>query len=72
MRPDYNLLISRLALAAVWLYQGLWLKLLAPSHHAGIVAEVPFGGPWLLPAIGIAESALAAWILTGRHPPPAA
>lgn len=28
---------------------------------------MPFGGPYLLPALGLAECALALWILTGRH-----
>ncbi len=67
MRPDLNLVIARVALAAVWLYQGLWHKLLHAGRHAEITAQVPFGGPYLLPAIGLAECALAFWILTGRH-----
>lgn len=66
--PDYNLLISRLALASVWLHKGLWLELLAAIYHAHLVAAVPLGGPWLFHGIGLAEFALAAWILTGRHP----
>ena len=67
MGPDTNLVIARLALAAVWLYQGLWHKLLRAGHHAEITAQVPFGGPWLLPALGVAECGLALWILSGRR-----
>lgn len=61
---------ARWALAAVWLYEGLWCKVIDGSQRA-IVAEVP-----LLPAplvtaalvvIGLAETALAGWVLTGRH-----
>jgi len=61
------LVIARAALAAVWLYQGLRHKLLRAGRHAEITAQVPFGGPYLLPAIGLAECALALWILTGRR-----
>lgn len=63
---------ARAAVAAVWLYEGLWCKVLGgdADQHA-IVAAVP-----LLPAtvvtaalvtIGLAETALAAWVLTGRR-----
>jgi hypothetical protein len=58
----------RFPLAAVWLYQGFWCKLLGRSpRHRRIVASVP-GAAGLLPAIGAAECALAAWILSGRLP----
>ena len=60
----------RLPLAAVWLYQGLWCKLLGRSaRHRRIVASVPgLPSSLLLPAIGAAECALAAWILSGFRP----
>jgi uncharacterized membrane protein YphA (DoxX/SURF4 family) len=49
----------RVAVAAVWLYQGLWLKLIAPSpRHVEIVAAVPVGLPprMVLGAIGVLET----------------
>ena len=67
MGADKNLVIARAALASVWLYQGLWHKLLHAGHHAEITAQVPFEGPFLLPTLGVAECALAFWILSGRH-----
>ncbi|MET7421992.1 DoxX-like family protein [Dactylosporangium sp. NPDC005555] len=56
---------ARAAVAAVWLYEGLWCKILGgdPAQRE-IVAEVPMLS---LTAIGVAETALAVWVLTGRH-----
>ena len=59
----------RTGLAAVWLYQGLWCKLLAGSgRQAEILCSVPLPGAAthaLLLAIGISECALAIWVLSG-------
>ena len=61
---------ARAAIALVWLYNGLWCKLLhgCPSH-AQIVASIPGLDPraamvlvWVLGAL---EVALAAWVLSG-------
>jgi hypothetical protein len=62
--------LIRAALAAVWLYQGLWCKLLGGcERHAEIVASLSLLGATaahcLLLAIGGAECALAIWILAG-------
>lgn len=62
--------LIRAALAAVWLYQGLWCKLLGGcGRHAEIVASLSMLGATaahgLLLAIGGAECALAIWILAG-------
>ena len=63
---------ARLALAAVWLYQGLLCKLLlARPAHAAVLEEVPGLGAHAslaLPIIGVIETALAAWILSARRP----
>src|SRR2546421_341596 len=38
--------LARLAIAAVWLYQGGWCKLVAPNErHLQVVADVPGVGP---------------------------
>jgi uncharacterized membrane protein YphA (DoxX/SURF4 family) len=64
-------MIGRAAVALVWLYQGLWCKLLArcPSH-AAVVASLPepLGavGGLLLISLGAIEVLLAAWVLSGR------
>ncbi|MDG6103323.1 hypothetical protein Daura_36500 [Dactylosporangium aurantiacum] len=64
-----------MAVAAVWLYEGLWCKVVAGSQRA-ILADVPLLPAALVTAalvtIGLAETALAGWILTGRHPRAAA
>jgi DoxX-like family/Protein of unknown function (DUF3419) len=65
--------VPRLAVALVWLYQGLWCKLLGrcPGHLA-IVQGVPgFGGrTGLLVVLGLGtiETGLALWVLSGRRP----
>jgi uncharacterized membrane protein YphA (DoxX/SURF4 family) len=63
---------ARLVLAAVWLYNGLWCKLLAGSaSHRDIVAAAaePLGLPTLpvLWALGGAEVAMALWVLAGKR-----
>ena len=69
--------IARLAVALVWLYQGLWCKLLGgcPGHQA-IVEAVPWlgesGGAVLLSGLGLLETGLAAWVLSGWRPRAAA
>lgn len=63
--------VARLALALVWLHQGMWCKVLghAPSHRR-IVAAVPFVGSAharaALTSIGTLECAIGIWVLTGR------
>ena len=63
---DKNLVIARAALAAAWFYQGLWHQQFHAGRHSEITAQVPCGGPFLLPTLRPAECALALWILCGR------
>lgn len=65
--------LIRTAVAAVWLYEGLWCKLLrgAPREFE-VVRAVPrygpkFGAPFLI-ALGVVEVAIAAWVLCGIAP----
>src|SRR5258708_5789728 len=65
-----SLLLPRAAVASVWLYQGLWCKLLGRvPHHREIVRTVPFlnasQAHWALAALGSLECVLAAWVLSG-------
>jgi len=69
--------LARLAIAAVWLYQGGWCKLVAPNErHLQVVAGVPGVGAAnarkALSLIGGIEVALALWVLSGRAPKTAA
>ena len=69
--------LARLAIAAVWLYQGGWCKLVTPNErHLQVVADVPGVGPararTVLAMVGTVEVALAAWVLSGRAPRTAA
>jgi len=69
--------LARQAIAAVWLYQGGWCKLVAPNErHLRIVADLPGVGPAharkVLAMVGTVEVALAAWALSGRAPRTAA
>jgi len=65
--------MPRLAVALVWLYQGLWCKLLGrcPGHRA-IVEAVPGlagrAGTIALAGLGAIEVGLAVWVLSGRRP----
>lgn len=61
------------AVAAVWLHQGLWAKILGRDpRHREIVGDVPLIGPArarpATVAIGTAEVALALWVLSTRRP----
>jgi DoxX-like protein len=65
-----SLLLSRVAIALVWLYQGLWLKLLGGGpRHQKIVGAVPFlntsQARQALLALGFLECFLAVWVISG-------
>jgi hypothetical protein len=65
------------AVAGVWLYHGLWCKLLGGCpEQADIVAAVPGlrgeRAKAVLLGIGALETVLAFWVLTGRRPREAA
>jgi hypothetical protein len=61
------------AVAGVWLYHGLWCKLLRQCpDQSRIVAAVPgLGGrraDAVLLGLGVVETALAVWVLSGARP----
>ena len=63
---------ARVCVALVWLYNGLWCKVLGRcGDHLEIIASV--AGPLGLPprpvmlAIGAAEVAIALWVMSGRR-----
>ncbi|HUJ28522.1 MAG TPA: DoxX-like family protein [Myxococcales bacterium] len=65
--------LVRVAVAAVWLYEGLWCKLLGGDpNQAKIVDSVPRFGPRVgalfLRALGVVEVAMGVWALTGAAP----
>ena len=70
-------IVPRLAVALVWLYQGLWCKLLGgcPGHRE-IVDAVPWlgegGGTVFFYGLGALETGLALWVLSGWRPRTAA
>ena len=60
-------------MAGVWLYEGLWCKLLRgqPHEFAGVAAVPHFGrriGTAFLLALGTVEVALALWTLSAAAP----
>lgn len=70
MRPDSKL--TRASIAMVWLYEGLWCKLLGGvPRHADVIAAAPFIGPGAARAalitLGLAECGIAAWVLSGQR-----
>ena len=69
--------LIRVAVAAVWLYEGLWCKLMrGQPHQFEVVAAVPWFGPRIgalfLYTLGAVEVALGAWTLSGVAPLPCA
>lgn len=67
-----NRRLVRISIALVWLYQGLWCKVLGGSaHHLAVVAAVPFIGPAasrvVVMILGLIECALAVWAISGRQ-----
>lgn len=67
------LILIRASVAAVWLYEGLWCKLLGRvQSQVQVVMAVPrlgprFGLPFLK-VLGVVEVALAVWVMTGIAP----
>jgi DoxX-like family len=69
--------LIRVAVAAVWLYEGLWCKLLGrEARQLQVVEAVPRLGPRVgalfLKALGAVEVAIALWALSGVSPLPCA
>jgi hypothetical protein len=65
--------VIRVAVAAVWLYEGLWCKLLRRElHQFQIVEAVPFLGgsigAFFLKGLGVIEVGIALWVLGGFAP----
>ena len=65
--------LIRVAVAAVWFYEGLWCKILGGQpHELEVVTAVPYFGPRIgalfLKALGVVEVALGVWVLTAIAP----
>lgn len=71
LMPPYWLI--RIAVAGVWLYEGLWCKLLrGEPREFEVVRAVPrygerFGVPFLL-TLGAVEVSIGLWVLSGWLP----
>ena len=68
--PDPKLIC--LFIALVWLYEGLWCKVLGGvPRHLAVISSVPFIGPAgsraALIALGLVECGIAAWVLSGHR-----
>jgi len=67
------MLFVRSVVAGVWIYQGLWCKLLrrVPRHEA-VVGSVRFLDPrrahLTMFTLGVTECLLAVWVLSGWRP----
>jgi DoxX-like protein len=71
------LMLIQIAIAAVWLYEGLWCKILGREpNQVRVVQAVPFLGPGFatsfLKLLGAVECALGVWVLSGLWPVAAA
>lgn len=67
------LAVIRAGVAAVWLYEGLWCKLLGRMRsQVEVVSAVPGLGPRfglpLLKIVGVVELSFALWVVTGVAP----
>jgi uncharacterized membrane protein YphA (DoxX/SURF4 family) len=68
-----SLVLIRCAVAAVWLYEGLWSKLLGgAARQVEVVSAVPKLGPlvgrYFLKALGVVEVLIAVWVVWGVFP----
>ena len=68
-----SLAVIRASVAAVWLYEGLWCKLLGRvPQQVEVVTAVPRLGPrfgrTFLKVLGVVEVALGVWVMTGVAP----
>lgn len=68
-----SLMLIRCAVAAVWLYEGLWSKLLGgAARQVEVVTAVPMLGPlvgrYFLKALGVVEVLIAVWVVWGVFP----
>jgi hypothetical protein len=71
--PMPPLLLIQIAVAAVWLYEGMWCKVLGRSaHELEVVEAAPLFSKrqawWFLKLLGAYESLLALWVMTGWLP----
>ncbi len=67
------LMLIRVSIAAVWLYEGLWCKVLGRMQsQVDVVSAVPrFGarfGAAFLKLLGVVEVGLAVWVISGIAP----
>ncbi len=68
-----SLVVIRASVAAVWLYEGLWCKILGRVPSQGeVVATVPRLGPRFgsafLKTLGVVEVGLSIWVMAGVAP----
>jgi uncharacterized membrane protein YphA (DoxX/SURF4 family) len=68
--PPNQLLLARIAISAVWFYQGFWCKVLGRvARHVRVVESAPVFNPRsarrFLLALGWFETFLGVWVLTG-------
>ncbi len=66
-------LLMRGAVAGVWIYEGLWCKLLGrEQRQVEVVQAVPIFGPtfgrMFLKALGVVEVGIGVWTLSGVAP----
>jgi hypothetical protein len=67
------LAVLRWSVASVWLYEGLWCKILGRVHsQVDVVTAVPRLGPIVgrpfLKTLGVVEVAIALWVIAGVAP----
>jgi hypothetical protein len=65
--------LIHVAVAAVWFYEGLWCKVLnGQPRQIRVVEAMPRYGPRiatkLIKLLGVAETAIGVWVLTGIAP----
>lgn len=70
MMPDSK--VVRLSIAVVWLYQGLWCKVLGGvPHQQAVISSVPFlsgaEARFGLIGLGLFECGIAMWVLSGKR-----
>ena len=68
--PDSKLI--RVSIASVWFYQGFWCKVCGGSPaHVAVISAVPLISSEFARAVlivlGLGETCIAAWVMSGRY-----
>ncbi len=71
--PRWRVMAPRAAVALVWFYEGLWCKVVpGRADQRAIITQIPLLPHWavtpVMVSIGLLETAVGLWVLSGARP----